>query len=55
MNETINKPFDKNLKPYSYQKIQNTIEYFERFEEYEKCQSLKEYLIKSKHENDYLK
>ena len=30
------KPFDKNLKPYSYQKIQNTIEYFERFEEYRK-------------------
>ena len=35
--------------------IEALINIFEEREEYEKCQSLKEYLIKSKHENDYLK
>lgn len=35
-----NKPFDKNLKPYTREKLISTLLYFENIEEYEKCQSI---------------
>jgi|LakMenEpi03Aug12_release.lakeMendotaPanAssembly.Ray.scaffolds.fasta_scaffold3400256_2 hypothetical protein len=48
------KPFDKNLKPYSKEKIEKVIEYFENKEDYEKCHELSSY-INLNHEIEYTK
>ena len=44
---------DVDLKPYTRKFINETIEYFERNEEYEKCQILKDALINLDHEKNY--
>lgn len=51
-----NKPFDKDLKPYSKEKIENVIRFFEEKEDYEKCHDLSIY-IKNRfnHEVEYNK
>lgn len=36
-----NKPFDKNLKIYSKEKIEEVLSFFEKIEDYEKCHKLK--------------
>jgi hypothetical protein len=51
-----NKPFDFNLKPYKESKIREVLEYFEKIEDYEKCQVLSDFINKRyNHNKNYLK
>lgn len=51
-----NKPFDNNLKPFSHEKVKMALDYFEHYEDYEKCHLINEFINKQfKHGNDYLK
>ena len=52
----LNKPFDKNLEPYSKKKLEETLNYFEEKEEFEKCQILNQFINERfNHGVDYLK
>lgn len=41
---TLNKPFDKKLKPYSKEKIKMALDFFERKEDYEKCKVIYDFI-----------
>jgi hypothetical protein len=50
------KPFDKNLKPYSEKFLNKTLKYFEEKEEFEKCQLLSDFISRRfNHELNYIK
>lgn len=42
----VNKPFDKNLKPYTKESLEKTLKFFERKEDYEKCQVIFNFINK---------
>ncbi len=51
-----NKPFHKNLKPYTLVEIKNTLNYFEKKEDYEKCLILHSFMQNNfNHGVDYKK
>ena len=51
-----NKPFDNKLKPDKESKIKEVLEYFEKQEDYEKCQIISDFLNKRfNHTQNYLK
>lgn len=41
---TLNKPFDKKLKPYSKEKVIMALDFFERKEDYEKCKVIYDFI-----------